>query len=167
MPTFLRTAALAAFTMFCALACAGADDEPIETVFDACEPLVIFADEGVTEERKASVKRAVSMWNEAAGTKLSTEDVPGAARIPLRFEKAAAAFYGFYDDERALIFVNTELRDARERELTIAHEIGHAFGLFHVEESERPSLMNRGNLAFGIMDDDVAALRDLWGDCER
>ena len=48
----------------------------------------------------------------------------------------------------------------------IAHELGHAFGLFHVPASERISLMNPGNLTTPPTTADQAALAALWGSCD-
>lgn len=143
----------------------GADT--IDTVFDACEPLVVELDDTANASRTKSVREAVDMWNEKAGTKLSLEPVEGAPVVPLRFEEAAAAFHGFYDDEVASIWINTELdSDPSERRITIAHELGHAFGLYHVPPNERPSIMNNGNLEVGVVEQDVDALQANWGDCE-
>jgi len=49
---------------------------------------------------------------------------------------------------------------------SVAHELGHAFGLVHVPQSERTSLMNPGNISTPPTVEDQAALAALWGTCE-
>ncbi len=161
---------LVLFALFSLAACADKDKEPIANVFDACEPLVVAPDEQLAPERLDSVREAVDMWNRTSGSRLVLEDDAGdelkdAPRLPLHFEKAAAAFHGFYDDEAVEIFINTELSDPNERRITVAHELGHVFGLYHVDPSERPSVMNNGNLEFDVMPKDVETLRATWGAC--
>lgn len=141
----------------------GADT--IDTVFDACEPLVIQLDDDVLAVRERSVREAVDMWNKKAGTKLTLEPVEDAPVVPLTFEEAAAAFHGFYDDEKGTIWINTRLEDDDQRRVTIAHELGHAFGLYHVPPNERQSVMNNGNLSVGVVQADVEALQAEWGEC--
>jgi len=83
--------------------------------------------------------------------------------IAIHFESAATAIRGLYDDENGVIYVNAEIADLRVLRIVIAHELGHAFGLEHVDD--RPSLMNRGNISVEPTPDDEAALRALWGAC--
>ena len=47
--------------------------------------------------------------------------------------------------------------------MTIAHEIGHAFGLWHVKPSVRRSVMNPGNTTVTPTERDVDSVRALWG----
>ena len=60
-------------------------------------------------------------------------------------------------------FVNDDLAGG-PLVVTIAHEIGHAFGLVHV--SDRPSVMNVGNLVVEPNTGDVTALVALWSTCD-
>jgi hypothetical protein len=62
-----------------------------------------------------------------------------------------------------VVLVNRALTVASERAITIAHEVGHAMGLPHVDG--RPSLMNPGNLTLEPQPGDAAALVELWGAC--
>lgn len=94
-------------------------------------------------------------------TALVTEPAP--SPIDIKFQTAATAARGLYDDENNVIYINDALTNPDMLRIVIAHELGHAFGLEHVEG--RPSLMNKGNLTQSITADDVAALQALWGPC--
>lgn len=130
--------------------------------------------DATTSERQAVVA-ALGYWNASGGLGLTLASVASASTaadagqppLSVQFQGAAGAFYGLYDDERGIVFVNRRLDDARGRAVTVAHELGHAFGLQHVDRRERPSLMNPGNLTLGPTEQDVAQLRRLWGDCLR
>jgi len=146
-------------------ACRAPADDDVDITFDPCAPLVIELVAGATDAERASVASGVAMWNTQAATRLTLDDVAGAPRLPLRFEKAASAFYGLYDDERGVVLVNDGFSDGHQRAVTVAHEIGHAFGLAHVERNARLSLMNNGNLHIEPTAADVTALAALWGRC--
>ncbi|HVR00521.1 MAG TPA: matrixin family metalloprotease [Polyangia bacterium] len=121
---------------------------------------------------------AVDWWNTAAGGQVfvaagagdqpssapsgdpSTDNPSGA--VPLHFQAAAPPSHGFFDPARGEIFVNVDL-GARPLAVTIAHELGHAFGLVHV--TDRASVMTAGNLDVQPNVGDVAALAKLWGAC--
>jgi hypothetical protein len=138
----------------------------IETVFDPCDPVVLVFDED-DHDLRASTESAVEMWRAVTPhTQLTTKPTEGAAEIPVKQDDAGAAFHGFYDDEQGIVWINDGLDDA-ERAITIAHEVGHAFGLHHVDEHERRSVMNKGNLVRRPNDEDGDALADLWGRCAR
>jgi len=143
--------------------------------FDACAPLDIGIAPALTAEQMQGVTDALAMWNQAAGTALapvtmvegasSTAFATPTPMVPLTFQVAAAPFHGLYDDGAARIYVNEDLTDVGPLRITIAHEIGHAFGLPHVSASVRRSLMNTGNTTVGITAEDVDALAAIWGRC--
>src|SRR5581483_9388951 len=83
--------------------------------------------------------------------------------VPLTFQVAPPPFHGLYDTGSGQIYVNQDLTDVAPLRITVAHEIGHAFGLKHV--SGRPSLMNSGNTTISITPEDVDTLAALWGRC--
>ncbi len=134
--------------------------------FDACAPLDIGVSPAPTDEELQGVTDALAMWNQAAGTALATPTPTSTAPlIPLTFQAAAPPFHGLYDDHAGRIFVNQDLIAIDPLRITIAHEIGHAFGLPHVSASVRRSLMNSGNTTIGITPEDVGALAAIWGRC--
>ncbi|HEY5949139.1 MAG TPA: matrixin family metalloprotease, partial [Kofleriaceae bacterium] len=60
-------------------------------------------------------------------------------------------------------YINETLAHA-QLPIVVAHELGHAFGLVHV--SDRPSLMNPGNVTTPPNESDRQALAGLWGTCD-
>jgi hypothetical protein len=139
-------------------------------VYDPCSPLAVVATDPATEAERTGIADAVALWN-AAGVIGLTVDTDGdgdgdgeADRIAVSFEPASPIFYGIYRADRGDIVINHALATPAHRSITIAHELGHAFGLLHVDGS--PSLMNEGNLEVGVMARDVDALRALWGSCD-
>ena len=62
------------------------------------------------------------------------------------------------------MFINTDLAGA-PLAVTIAHEIGHAFGLVHVPADQRTSVMNPNNLVVEPTAEDVDTLATRWGGC--
>lgn len=149
------------------LACAPDDHAPAEVSFDPCEPLGISLVGEMSAAETNSVAEAISMWR-LAGAQVDIDDAAGSAfpSLTLRFDDAAPIFYGVYLDESGEIVINHSLPD-NSRRITIAHELGHAFGLAHVERADRVSLMNPGNLDIGITAGDLAELDRVWGACPR
>ncbi|MBI2897861.1 MAG: hypothetical protein HYY06_30160 [Deltaproteobacteria bacterium] len=143
-----------------------ATDNTIDIVHDPCEPLVLDPAPDATLPERESISAAMELWRAKAEARLTLDEVPGAMRLPIRFESAALAFYGLYDDEEGIVFVNRELEDSEERAVTITHEIGHSFGLVHVDRSERSSVMNPANLDVLPTPEDIEALSAIWGPCE-
>lgn len=139
-------------------------DDTIDVVFDVCQPIDLVPAVDATLAEQRGVELGASMW-----TALAPYPLAGGAdaqRIEIVFQDAAAAFHGFYDDQRGVVFVNRDLVDEHQRAVTVAHELGHAFGLLHVESDARPSVMNPANLVIEPNTDDAAALAALWGSCQ-
>lgn len=162
-PSFVLVLLLAAIASGCAIA---PEDGTIDNVFDPCQWLTVESEAGTTAPEDVAVEAAIALWNDRADTKLSVVRAEGAPILPVRFDPAALAFRGLYDDENAVVFVNSRMDDPEALSVTLAHELGHAFGLTHVEPEERASLMNPGNLHVGPTDADAAALAELWGACD-
>jgi hypothetical protein len=148
-------------------ACGKEDDPTLEIVYDPCQALVIAPAPDTTDAERARIVEATRMWNELAKTQLAVagrDEVPPDPHVPINFESAALAFFGVYDDESGCVSINRDITDEREQAITVAHELGHAFGLLHVEK--RASVMNKANLKTLPNAGDLAALTAVWGACE-
>ena len=152
------------------VACGPVADTTIDTVFDPCAPLVIDPAEPVSPAQRDSISDGISMWNRIAGAALTLGspdlDDGDAPRIPVRFDDAGAFFHGLYDDEAGVVYVNDGIDDDHARSVTVAHELGHAFGLLHVNVDHDASVMNDGNLKTEPNDYDVDQLAAMWGHCQ-
>ena len=106
------------------------------------------------------------LWNDRAGTHLMMGADPqagsGASGLPIHFQNAGPPFHGLYDAPSGQVFINTDLAGA-PLAVTIAHEIGHAFGLVHVPADQRTSVMNPNNLVVEPTAEDVDTLATRWG----
>ena len=158
----------AAFLGGCA---AGPGDTTLEVTFDVCQPISIVS-ASANDAESASIDVALEMWRELDAYPFLRGDGGDAVqaqmveqKVEIVFEEAADVFHGLYDDERGVVYINTRLTDDHERAVTIAHELGHAFGLWHVERQARTSVMNPANLVVEPNTDDAAELRELWGPC--
>jgi hypothetical protein len=146
--------------------CLSASDDTIDVTFDPCT-VAVAAGGGTAAAEIDAIDAGLQLWNGAANltlTRWAGEDEP---HVVVRFEDAPLAFRGVYDDERGVVIVNRRLSDGHERAVTVAHELGHAFGLPHVDASSRRSLMNPGNVAIEPTADDVTELRSRWGACAQ
>lgn len=144
-------ASLVALVAF-ATACGPTPDDTIDRVFDPCAPIAIAMP--ADELRATAVRDAFALWG--------LEPSSGGAEIGLVFEDAAEAFHGLYDDEHGIIYVNAKITDPAPLAIVIAHELGHAMGLLHVDAA---SVMRSGNTTIAPTPDDGAAIDALWGAC--
>lgn len=140
--------------------------EPVDTageplIFDPCAGHAVHAPEA-SAAQSASVDDALGLWRQVGAASFARADV---GEVVVTFRDAAPSIYGYYDEGSATVYVNTDLADPAQRAIVIAHELGHAMGLAHVDPSERPSLMNPGNLTVAPTDADTAALTARWGAC--
>lgn len=134
-------------------------DGTIDNTHDACAPLQLRAD-GASAAQEAGIAGAIALWHDHGAARLGTADGPA---VEIRFRSAAPAFHGVYDDEAAVIYINTDVADPEMLAIVIAHEVGHALGLPHVNDAR--SVMIPGNTTVPPGADDAAALATLWGDC--
>lgn len=156
----MRRLRLVVFTLVVGAAACGQGDGTIDRRFDVCDPIALDGDPA------RGVDDAIALWSAEGVTTLVTG--AGVDTIPIVFESAGPATHGFYDDVDGVIYINVDLdADPAARAITIAHELGHAFGLVHVEPDERVSLMNPHNLTVAPTVEDARALELLWGRCDR
>jgi Zn-dependent peptidase ImmA (M78 family) len=132
--------------------------------FDACAPLALAPEPSATTAQTAGLSAAIASWNAVAGTHLTLAGAEPITALPVRFQAAAAPDHGLYDGARGMIFLNDDLSGS-QLAVTAAHEIGHAFGLTHVDASVRTSVMNPGNLSTLPTAVDAAQVAGLWGPC--
>lgn len=129
-----------------------AGDTTIDTTFDPCALAVDTR--GMSDVQRGGVMAGLALWDLAP-----REGAP----ITVLFEDAAEAFHGHYDDETGVVRINAKITDPHALSIVIAHELGHAFGLFHVDG--RASVMNRGNLDLAPTAADFAEVSARWGSC--
>ena len=172
-PSFAAALALAALVP--TLGCGNGTEAPSAWItFDACQPLTLALDPGAPSAESDGVAAGIALWNAAAGTKLALgvgsdpasepagADAGTPATLPVHFQQAAAPFHGLYDAPSGQIFINTDLTD-HQLAVTVAHEVGHAFGLVH--RTDQPSLMNPSNLMIEPQPVDIKTLETRWGAC--
>jgi hypothetical protein len=135
--------------------------------FDPCTPVTLVPDATATATQLQGVAAGAALWNASAGSDLLTASSgPGATgpTLPIHFQVAAAPFHGLYDAGPGQVYINDDLT-GEELEITIAHEVGHSFGLVHIPSDVRASLMNPANLTVLPTAADVTTLAGLWGRC--
>jgi hypothetical protein len=135
--------------------------------FDPCAPVTLVPDATATDVQLQGLAAGAALWNASASTDLVPATVGGGSggpTLPVHFQAAAAPFHGLYDPSGGQVFINDDLT-GEELAITIAHEIGHSFGLVHIPTAERASLMNPANLTVLPTAADVSTLAGLWGRC--
>jgi hypothetical protein len=143
-------------------ACDSAADHEIENVFDPCTLVVLLPAGDTTADERRAIEQAIALWDVVGTTQVVVGGDTGGARLAVRFEDAAPLFHGIYLDEDGAIVINRRLSGG-QRQVTLAHELGHAFGLHHIDT--RSSVMNPGNLERVPDRRDALALAHLWGQC--
>jgi hypothetical protein len=140
----------------------GHPDATIDTTFNPCSGVPVSSPDATVEEREA-VRAAIEGWNKLGMTHL--EVASAAEGLLVQFEDGPAFFHGVYDDENGRITVNRALEQGQPLAVTVAHELGHAMGLEHVETEDRASVMNRGNTQLMPTPEDYSALFAQWNHC--
>ncbi len=137
----------------------GNRDVSIDVVHDVCTPITVSSP-SATASQLTGIEAAFTVWR---GHGVHTLEPATDGMIEIRFEPASGLFFGLYDDENSVIYINEAITDPAKLSVVIAHELGHAFGLAHI--SGRPSLMNPGNTGVLPTHEDDAAVLALWGTC--
>ena len=146
---------------FVLVACTSDSVSTIGHTVDACAPLALVT-AAPTDLQHAGIEGAHALWRERGAPALGLR---AGSTLEIRFEDAALAFRGLYDDVEGVIYVNRGIADERTLSIVIAHELGHAFGLEHVSAGDRASVMNPGNLTTVPNAADQAAIESRWGVC--
>lgn len=146
-----------------AFAC-GVEPQGPGIVYDACAPLQLIPAEDTQLEEREGIATALGMWRDVGVTGPRLDAITE-AQVPVIFQTAPSAFRGQYETSSGAVYVNRRLIDPYQRSVTVAHELGHALGLPHVDPEERASLMNPGNLEIAPTQEDAEALARLWGEC--
>jgi hypothetical protein len=161
----LRSAWILSLALFGGCASAP-QDTTLDIVMDVCEPTAVIAPSDASEGELASIDEALAMWATLGFDRFERGDgVAGEQHVSIVFEEAAEMFHGLYDDEHGVVYVNRTLSDDHQRTVTVAHELGHSFGLWHVDPDARVSVMNPSNLVVEPNDGDADELLALWGAC--
>ena len=162
-----RKAVLLVFPLLvCLAACGNVQDTTINVTYDPCQPLAVHVADEATKSQRDGVAQALTMWNDEAGTQLTLDEAAADDVVDLRFEASFEAFHGVYLDETGEVVVNDDLT-GRPQAITVAHELGHAFGLVHVDPKIRASVMNAGNLDVAPNAGDARDVREDWPGCGR
>lgn len=135
-----------------------------DMLFDPCLPVVLEPEPGATADEIAIIEEAIAMWGEVASIDATTEPVNGARRLSVSFPEDIW-YYGRFDDAGGGLEVASWIGDSHGMAIVLAHELGHAFNLYHVEPGDRVSVMNAGNQDVPPTREDGEALAGLWGDC--
>jgi hypothetical protein len=146
--------------LFALAGCDASSESVVVRTLDPCTPISINA-RTASAEQIASVDRGIALWHHVGMIGLRHDS---GTDIEVVFREAPDAFYGYYDDDAAIVYVNESLA-TEEAAVTIAHELGHAFGLAHVPAAKRASVMNTANVTITPTAADASEVVALWGDC--
>jgi hypothetical protein len=154
---------LAAVAVFLASGCS---DRSIDTIFDPCSELTVVAAEGTEPHELASIEEAVLVWDQVLPTEIAVgSSADAAGTLAIHFDSGDTFYRAIYFDALATIRVSRDKLAPEDYPIAIAHELGHAFGLFHVDSDERESVMNAGNLEILATRADADEVRALWAAC--
>src|SRR5262245_28437840 len=124
-----------------ACACSPAD-EVAETVFDPCSTTAIAPVTGTAAEEVQSIEDALQLWAEVlpVHAEVALEEAPAPALV-IEFESGKTFYRAMYWDSLGLISISRDRLQPEDYAIALAHELGHAFGLPHIPEQQRSSVM--------------------------
>ncbi len=146
-------------------ACGSADE--ISTVYDPCSPLTLSIAPDLGADERRGVDEAIALWTAVIPTRITVGTGPQAPDVlPVRFVTGEGMLRATYWDSAGVIEIGRDRLDPATYGIALAHELGHAFGLFHVDAGDRASVMNVGNLVVPPGATEAAELRALWPACD-
>lgn len=125
--------------------------------YSPCSTVMLRPAADTTPAELQSIAAAITLWGEVGREVLTLSELAEAEQVPVQFREAPALFHGVYEPSSGVVFVNRVLV-GEAREITVAHELGHALGLPHIAASVRSSVMNPGNLSVRPTPEDHAQL---------
>lgn len=149
------------------LLCACSADDGVDITFDPCSSLTLVPGGGTTQLEQSSMQGAIDHWSRVLPTRITVGGWPDddSPALPVFFESGDTFYRAVYWDSIGEISISREKLAAADWPLALAHEMGHAFGLLHIDAEERASVMNVGNLEVVPNEQDAAAIRALWPAC--
>lgn len=142
-----------------------ATNQDVETTFDPCSPIAIAVDSAHAEDVDA-VTAALDAWGRVLPVQATaTTGAPVSGELAVRFLDGEQPVRGIYWDAIGVVEISRDMLAPSTYSVAVAHELGHAFGLVHVDAGERPSVMNVGNTTIEPTPEDAALVLAKWASC--
>lgn len=147
-------------------ACAA--DQTVDTAFDPCSQLRITVSSDADPADAKVVDAAMQMWSHVLAVQYELVDDDGTADVlRVHFLAGDSFFRAIYWDNIGKVEVSRDRLAPENYPIALAHELGHSFGLLHVDAKARPSVMNVGNLTVEPTSEDAAQVRARWAACRN